>query len=379
MSKVLFFTWPGDGNQTPAIGLAQQLRREGHETLFAGYPNQASRFEGVGFNFVALTRSAALGEPFNPADLMGWLVRNVWACSAQVADVTEIADQFQPNLIIVDCLMGAVLAAVETTAFPAAALVHSTPGALAPAGGPLDAMVTGELNRIRSNLSLTPVDSYWQAWKRHGVLNASIPDLDPAGAAAFDPSTWIGPVFEDFTPSQSSLDESDKPLVLVSFSSGAAWDQTSRIQRTIDGLAHADVRVIVTAGATDPKLLQVPSTSITVVTYAPHGAILPRASAVVTHAGHGTLTAALAHGLPIVAIPNDAADQPALAEQTERLGAGIHLADDRAVSTAIAAAVRAVLDKPSYAAKARELAERVRSYREQPMMAVANMLEHPRR
>ena len=45
MSKVLFFTWSGGGNQPPEIGLAQQLRRAGHDTLFAGYPDQASRLE----------------------------------------------------------------------------------------------------------------------------------------------------------------------------------------------------------------------------------------------------------------------------------------------------------------------------------------------
>ena len=45
MSKILFVTWPGGGNQPPAIGLAQQLRRDGHDTLFAGYIDQASRFK----------------------------------------------------------------------------------------------------------------------------------------------------------------------------------------------------------------------------------------------------------------------------------------------------------------------------------------------
>jgi UDP:flavonoid glycosyltransferase YjiC (YdhE family) len=239
-------------------------------------------------------------------------------------------------------------------------------------------MVLGELNRIRSGLSLSPVDSLWQAWQRHSVLNASIPELDPTGTAGFGPESWVGPIFEDVQPSEwDGGDSDDRPLVLVSFSSGVAWDQTSRIQRTIDGLAQGDLRVLVTAGATDPKLLDVPAASITVVPYAPHGAILPLASAVVTHAGHGTLSAALAHGLPIVAIPNNAADQPVLAAQTERLGAGIHLADDVATPSAIAAAVRAVLDDPRYTAKARGLGDRIRSHREQPLSAVTGMLVHP--
>ncbi len=79
-----------------------------------------------------------------------------------------------------------------------------------------------------------------------------------------------------------------------------------------------------------------------------------------------------------MAIPNDAADQPALAAQTQRLGAGIYLTDAAALPTAIAAAVRTVLDDPSYAANARALGDRVHSYREQPLVAVTHMLEHSR-
>jgi UDP:flavonoid glycosyltransferase YjiC (YdhE family) len=78
-----------------------------------------------------------------------------------------------------------------------------------------------------------------------------------------------------------------------------------------------------------------------------------------------------------VAIPNYAADQPALAAQTERLGAGIQLADDAAIPSVIAAAVRAVLDDPSYAASARVLGDRMHSYREQPPAAVTHLLGGP--
>ena len=320
MSKIVFFTWPGGGNQPPAIGLAQQLRRRGHETIIAGYADQATRFEALDLEFATLTRSGAAWQAFDPANLMPLLVDRIWACPHHVPDTAEILDRCQPDLVVVDCLMAAALAAMETSPIPTLVLVHSSPGALAPPGGPIDGLVIDNLNRIRSTLDLRRVDSYWQAWQQHRVICASIPELDPVGTDALDPITWIGPVFEDLTPTEWTFgDHTDTPLVLVSFSSGAAWDQTSRIQRTIDGLATADLRVVVTTGAVDPTHLHVPSKSITAVPHIPHNAVLPHAAAVVTHAGHGTLTAALAHGLPIVAIPNLAADQPALAEQTARL------------------------------------------------------------
>jgi UDP:flavonoid glycosyltransferase YjiC (YdhE family) len=378
MSTIMFFTWAGGGNQPPAIGLAQQLRRCGHEVVFAGYEDQSSQFEALGLEFVTLTRSGAAWQPFDPADLMPLLVQRIWACQDHVADTAELLDRVRPDVVVVDCLMGGVLAAMEGSPIPTLVLVHSSPGALAPPGGPTDALVLNDLNRVRSSLDLPPVDSYWQAWDRHHVLCASIPELDPSGLAAPVPATWnwIGPVFEDLTPtSWASEGLADTPLVLVSFSSTPAWDQTDRISRTIDGLAGAQVRVLVTTGAVDPTRFHVSSPSISVVPYVPHGAVLPYATAVVTHAGHGTLTAALAHGLPIVAIPNLAADQPALAAQTARLGAGIHLADD-ATPGDIAQAVRTVIDDPTYATNAGKLADIIRGYAQQPLAVVQRELEN---
>ena len=377
MSKILFVTWPGGGNQPPAIGLAQQLRRDGHETVFAGYIDQASRFTGLDLEFAQLTRSGTTWASFDIADLMPLLVKHAWACPDHVADTAEILDRYQPDLVVVDCLMGGVLAAMETSQIPTVALVHSAPGALAPPGGPIDSFVIGELNRIRFTLRPDACRQLLAGMATARVICASIPELDPLGTDTLHPIAWIGPVFEDLTTTDWTADDHhDTPLVLVSFNSGGAWDQTSRIQRTIDGLAGADLRVIVTAGVVDPSRLHVPTKAIEIVPYVPHAAILPWASAVVTHAGHGTLTAALAHGLPIVAIPNEAADQPALAAQTARLGAGIHLHDDGATATDIAPAVRTVIDDPTYAANARALGDRIHTYSNQPRAVIERILGH---
>lgn len=93
--------------------------------------------------------------------------------------------------------------------------------------------------------------------------------------------------------------------------------------------------------------------------YAPHGAVLPFTAAVVTHAGHGTLTAALAHGLPVVALPNLGADQSALAAQVAQLGAGVHLDGDTPGADDVRRAVEQVLTEPSYRRVAQRLADRI--------------------
>jgi len=89
--------------------------------------------------------------------------------------------------------------------------------------------------------------------------------------------------------------------------------------------------------------------------FVPHQRVLDDAALTVTHAGHGTVAASLAHGVPLVALPNPAADQPFLAARVQRLGAGLAL-DGEAAPTLIQTAVREVLSQPSYAAAAAKLA-----------------------
>lgn len=86
----------------------------------------------------------------------------------------------------------------------------------------------------------------------------------------------------------------------------------------------------------------------------PHAELLPEVAVTVTHAGHGTVVASLAHGVPMVTLPNPAADQPALAAHVAELGTGIALDGETATPADIAPAV---LAGESYAAAARRLAK----------------------
>lgn len=87
----------------------------------------------------------------------------------------------------------------------------------------------------------------------------------------------------------------------------------------------------------------------------PQVQLLERASAVVCHAGHNTVCEALDQGVPLVAAPiRD--DQPVVADQVVRAGAGVRLRFGKSTAEHIGTAVDAVLDGPSY----RENAERIR-------------------
>jgi MGT family glycosyltransferase len=192
------------------------------------------------------------------------------------------------------------------------------------------------------------------------VLCTTIRPLDPLGEQMPSGFAFVGPIFETVASSgwRSPWPSNDeRPLVLASFSTYAGSPpQTSRIDRTLKGLAALPYRVLVTSSTTDVSEIEVPDNAV-IVQQAPHREILPETAAMVAHGGHGTITAALAHGVPLVCLPNARiADQVPLAFQVEQLGAGRALDGDLATADEIGAAVVEVLADPLYRATARELA-----------------------
>jgi UDP:flavonoid glycosyltransferase YjiC (YdhE family) len=80
----------------------------------------------------------------------------------------------------------------------------------------------------------------------------------------------------------------------------------------------------------------------------------PRAGAVITHAGMGTVMRALAHGLPLVCMPQGR-DQHDVAARVRWHGAGLRLRSGASLAR-IRAALHRVLHQPSF----REAAQRLR-------------------
>src|SRR4029453_13819581 len=111
VSRFLFLTFDGGGNQPPAIGIAQALRDRGHEVRFAGYASQRQRFTASGFDFMVLERSQVAID--KAAYAGGWapLLEGVLVCAAQIHEVPEAVTRARADVVVVDCMMFAALAA----------------------------------------------------------------------------------------------------------------------------------------------------------------------------------------------------------------------------------------------------------------------------
>ncbi|HEX6653757.1 MAG TPA: glycosyltransferase [Thermoleophilaceae bacterium] len=211
------------------------------------------------------------------------------------------------------------------------------------------------LNEVRRANGAAPVASVLESFERADRLllmtsrsfeyetYSPPPNVRVVGPRLDDPA-WAG---------EWTAPAGDDPLVLVGMSS-TFMDHADALQRATTALGDLPVRGLVTTGPAVPvDAIDAPA-NVTVVERAPHSEVLRHASAVVTHAGHGTVIKSLAAGVPVVAMPLGR-DQLDNAARVAHHGAGLRL-KPKASSQAIARAVRRVLDEPSYRANAERLA-----------------------
>jgi UDP:flavonoid glycosyltransferase YjiC (YdhE family) len=93
------------------------------------------------------------------------------------------------------------------------------------------------------------------------------------------------------------------------------------------------------------------------VPYAPFSELLPRCAALVHHGGIGTMSQALAAGVPQIIQPMSH-DQPDNAERVTRLGVGAELPVKKFRGPRVAETLRTLIESPDVAAKCKVVAER---------------------
>jgi UDP:flavonoid glycosyltransferase YjiC (YdhE family) len=148
----------------------------------------------------------------------------------------------------------------------------------------------------------------------------------------------------------------DWPLVYLTFGSVVpTMDYFPGAYRAaIDALSVLPVRLLVTIGRErDPADLGPVAPNVHVARWIPQADVMPHAAAMVHHGGSGTVTGALAAGVPSIVVPFFA-DQTHNARRTTELGAGLEIAPEDIVR--LPDAVRALLADDGYRAAARRVA-----------------------
>ncbi len=344
MGRILFVTWDGGGNVPPVLGLAGRLRQRGHAVRAMG--------------------SASLAGRFADADVP-YLARDVlveWDTAALAREV--LAEAADADVVVSDYMLPGALCGAEASLRPSIALVHTLYSAnLDGSGGlvPMQMAATVDgVAAVRAELGLPSNSSFGELLDRATTVMVTCPaELDEPVAAVPGNVRYVGPVLEGAGPDEGwrppGVDDG-RPLVVAGLGT-TPMDEGPVLQRVLTALADAPVRVVATVGDhLDPDDFAVPG-NVHLRRHVRHAAVLPWASAVVSHGGLGTVLAALAHGLPLVCLPLGR-EQPLNAAAVERVGAGLAL-DPGSPADVIRAAVGRAVDDLELRAGAARMAVRI--------------------
>jgi MGT family glycosyltransferase len=279
---------------------------------------------------------------------------------ATLGDVDYAIDDFSPTALAVDEHALAASLAARRRRLPWATLVRSA--AIAYEGqAPLPSLATwinDQFADLQREAGLEPLRRPHLSPQL--VISFSTRELIGEDLAFPDHYRFVGPALEhrSATPDADGFPWEalgDCPRVLVSLGTTAiVADRSEHFYRVAcEALGGRDLQAIVVAPA---ELVPNPPPNVLVRSHVPQLTLLPHVEAVVCHAGHNTVLEALAHGLPLVVAPFTF-DQPLVAEQVVRCGAGIRVHRSRVRADELASAVNAVLTEPGY----REAARRIRA------------------
>jgi MGT family glycosyltransferase len=402
--RYLLVSWDGGGNLGPELAIARRLVARGHAVRLLGDPTLEREAHASGCTFSSWTTAPHKRGPGrehdvfkdyelrSPLQLIDAYMREFLAAPAPrwVADTLAELEARPVDAVLVDFALPAALIAARKLGLPTATLMPNIwmfPTQGIPPMGPGFMPMPGLVGRLRDTLLRKLMERVFQ--RAVPALNATRREhgLEPIASAyeqllgadqilvqtspAFDftsphlPSKvrYVGPELED--PSWSSGAErwappfaadDRRPLVLVGLSS-TFQGQVGTLRRIVEALSRLSVRAVLTLGPSlDPG--EVPGTeNVVVVKAAPHAQVLAQASLLVTHCGHGTTLKGLAAGVPLVCLPMGR-DQNDTAARVVFAGAGVRL-EPSASAQRIEAAVRRVLEDPSYRAAAGRLQQKL--------------------
>jgi UDP:flavonoid glycosyltransferase YjiC (YdhE family) len=371
MARFLFVVPPLTGHVNPTVAVGRELARRGHRTAWAAYPRLVEPLLDPGAELIRLgddlpdemieaTRARATALRGVAALEFLWRDFLVPLAVAMVPGVEEAVDRFEPDVLVVDqqAFAGAVVARRRglpwaTSATTSAELVD--PFAALPKIGEWVREQLVELQRkvgVEGEIGETDL-----RFSEHLVLAFTTEALagPPAGLPpGTGPVAMVGP---SIAPGDERGDfpwdwlAGDDPVVLVTLGTVSAAAGGRFFAAAAEAGAAGGWRAVVVAPA--GTLPDAPP-SVLVRPHVPQLAQLDHLAAVVCHAGHNTVCESLSRARPLVVAPiRD--DQPIVADQVVRCGAGVRVRFARAGSREVGGAVAAVLHDPSYQDAARRV------------------------
>ncbi|HEY2283056.1 MAG TPA: glycosyltransferase [Solirubrobacteraceae bacterium] len=361
MARILAYTSPGRSHLFPLVPILDELRDRGHQIPLRTLSSQTALMQARGFD------ARPISAPIETIAHDDWRTRSplqsvrqnarVFCARAEhdAPDLARAITDTDPDAVLVDINSWGGLMAAEAWGgpwavfcpYPLALRSDDVPPfgpGFAPARGHLgrardrllrplvfgtvERLVRPALNRIREDMGLEPVSSV-DEWFDHAPLLLYMtaepfeyPRRDwPENVVMIGPCDWDPP-----SEPPRWLQQITRPIVLVNTST--EFQNDGRLVRVaLQALAEEPVTVVATLPAGDPAAIEAPANAH-IERFIPHTPVLERAACAVTHGGMGSTQKALAHGVPVCAVPFGR-DQLEVARRVEVARAGTRLPASR--------------------------------------------------
>jgi MGT family glycosyltransferase len=372
MASILVYVDAVPGRLYPLVPTLLELQRRGHRMALRCGLDDVERMRAAG---LAAEPLAPAIERFAPDDwrartpitaLIKGLGQFGQRARYQIPDLQRAIEVEHPDVLFIDEGAWGAAAAAEASGLPwAYSIVSPVPlrskdappfglgfaprhdligrlrdATVARAGlFALERLIGRSMNPLRKGLGLGPVRNIGDVYLAADAVLAytaepfEYPRTDwPTRLHLVGPGLW-----EPQAARPAWLDAIDKPLVLMTCST--LFQNDRRLAEVAcEAFAGEPFEVVVTTADVDAAGLT-PPPNVRIERFVPHTPVLERASCVVCHAGMGITQKALAHGVPVVAVPFGR-DQPEVARRVEVAGAGVRLPKGRLTPARLRSAVR---------------------------------------
>ena len=397
--RFLIVTMPVPGHVAPFAPLVRELLRRGHQVVWYGSRHFRKGIEATGARFTPMRDEIDYGDAqydkhFPGRTQLEGLKKVVFdfehlfvnVIPAMIEDIAHVLQNYPADALLGDPAVAATRILSETQDFPAAVLNITVVGyqsrdmAAFGLGLPFDNTFVG---RLRNRLTYWLIDhvvfrsvnrAYTRLAKQHRwPVQPFRPSVSPylhlqPMVPSFEyplsdmPSTlhFIGVLLPE-SPSHFTqpawwdrVVTSGKPVVLVTQGT-VATNPDELIRPTLEALAEEDVWVVATTGGKKASDLGFPIPSNAIVEpFIPFVTIMSHIQLYVTNGGYGGICIALAHGVPVISA-GTTEDKTEVGARVAHSGVGLNLKTNRPSAAQIRAAVRSILDEPSYANRARAI------------------------
>lgn len=400
MSRIVVTTIGSLGDLHPKIAIALELRQRGHDVVFATHKEYQAKIEALGFEFQRMRPdNTALNDPQEMARMMDlktgseyiirkWICPSLGAMYSDLMNCAKDADFIFTGEGVVAARMVSEKLGIQWASsamapisffsvydpsvlppFPFLAKLREF-GAIANRGvinfAKLISNSWGEpVHQMRSELGLPAlkgnpfIDDKFSPYLNVALFSPILAKPQPdwaantvmAGFTFYDGNTELTLELQQF------LDSGTPPIVFT-LGSAAVLDPGNFYQESVEAAKQLNLRAVLLIGKNPPP--ENLTKEMIAVNYAPYSQVFPRTCAIVHQGGIGTTAQALRAGRPTIVMPYSH-DQPDNAARVERLGTSRTIGRKNYSASRVVKELGELLNNPSYAAKAIEIGQVIKS------------------